>query len=89
MDWFILIVGALAMFCAGAAIGCLIEEGRQERIREDDHILAQKRIKEVYRHGYDDGVKTTVALVQEVFGVDLPTEDKDEHHRLENTQETP
>lgn len=89
MDWFILIVGALAMFCGGAAIGSLIEEGHQERLREHDLILAQKRIKEAYRHGYDDGVNTTVALVQEVFGVDLPTEDEDEHHRLENSQETP
>ena len=84
MDWIILIVGCVAMFCGGFMIGSRVEEGRQNTIRQDDAYRAQRCIKEAYERGYDEGTRKAVSLVREVFGVDLKGNENDEH-RLENT----
>ena len=82
MDWFILIIGALAMFCGGAAIGSKIEEGRQEQVRKKERAKEMrnyvKALKAEYERGYHDGFmkKVTPNNIREIFGLP-PMEEND------------
>lgn len=65
MDIIILLIGSIAMFCGGGLIGSRTMELRCERIRREDHKLAQKLIDEQYKQGYDDGFAKGVIYGQE------------------------
>jgi hypothetical protein len=85
MDWIILLIGLITVFCGGCLIGGKLEEVRREQIVEEERRHYMKMLKSEYDRGYHNGfmAKVTPNALREVLGLP-PVEEKDAR-QLEDT----